>query len=328
MTLNSLTIVMYHYVRDLKNSEYPEIKGLDTACFKEQLGYIKKYYNVVSGHDLMDAVTNKTPLPPQPLLLTFDDGYIDHFTQVFPVLVKERLPACFFPPAKCILEHDLLDVNKIHFVLAATPDKRKIVDHILKFIDENRLQSGLAPSEVYWKKLAHPNRFDPAEVIFIKRVLQRELPLELRQRMINQLFNRYVTSDTTSFSQTLYMNTDQIRTLQQHGMCVGSHGYDHFWLNTLSASQQAEEIDQSLKFLASVGLDTERWMMCYPYGAYNKSLLSVLKARKCVIGLTTKVGLVALENYDPLTMSRIDTNDLPKDANTNANEWTLRALTT
>jgi len=32
-----LTIVMYHYVRELKHSRYPEIKGLAIDDFKEQI---------------------------------------------------------------------------------------------------------------------------------------------------------------------------------------------------------------------------------------------------------------------------------------------------
>jgi hypothetical protein len=35
----NLYIVMYHYVRDLKNSRYPQIKGLDINCFEEQLDF-------------------------------------------------------------------------------------------------------------------------------------------------------------------------------------------------------------------------------------------------------------------------------------------------
>ena len=32
--------IMYHYVRDLKNSEYPTIKGLDKELFEKQLAYL------------------------------------------------------------------------------------------------------------------------------------------------------------------------------------------------------------------------------------------------------------------------------------------------
>ena len=33
---NKVTIIKYHYVRDLKNSRFNEIKGLDVSLFKEQ----------------------------------------------------------------------------------------------------------------------------------------------------------------------------------------------------------------------------------------------------------------------------------------------------
>jgi len=321
-----ITVVMYHYVRELRYSRYPHIKGLSKDHFVEQIQYIRKHYNVISGPELMDAVTESTPLPPNPLLLTFDDGYIDHFTEVFPVLDKYNLPGCFFPPAKCILEHEVLDVNKIHFVLASTCEKRELVDYVLKSIDENGSHYNLLPSAAYWEKLATPNRFDPAEVVFIKRILQRELPIEFRQHIIDELFSRYVTSDKAAFSRELYMSPEQIQVLQKHEMYVGSHGYDHFWLNTLSTKQQEHEVDQSLKFLKSVGADVGRWIMCYPYGAYDDSLLSVLKARNCVVGLSTEVGIASTQQNNPLALPRIDTNDLPKDANASANEWTLKAM--
>ena len=320
-----ITIVMYHYVRNLRLSRYPEIKGLSKDNFEAQVQYIKKHYTVVSGTELIDAITGGATLPPRPLILTFDDGYIDHFTEVFPVLDRENLPGLFFPPAKCILEHKVLDVNKIHFVLACVPDKRSLVDYICKRIDENRDQYNLLTSTAYWEKLGKPSRFDHAEVMFCKNMLQVELPIELRQTITDELFSQYVASDEASFSRELYMSHDQIMVLQNHGMYIGSHGHDHFWLNTLSTQQQEWEIDQSLMFLKSVGADVNRWIMCYPYGAYNESLLAVLKSRNCVVGLTTEVGLAHLGEQNPLTLPRLDTNDLPKDSNAEENEWTVKA---
>lgn len=321
-----ITIVMYHYVRDLQHSRYPQIRGLSIDAFEAQIQYIKKHYNVISGPELMAAVVENAPLPPRPLLLTFDDGYIDHFTYVFPLLDRENLPGCFFPPAKCALEHKVLDVNKIHFVLASMPETRILIEYIFKWIDKNRAHYNLMPPAFYWEKLAKANRHDPAEVIFCKRILQRELPLKIRQILTDELFAQYVTNDETSFSRELYMDIKQVRVLQKHGMYVGSHGWDHFWLNTLSKEQQEKEVDQSLMFLKSVGADVEHWIMCYPYGAYDDSLHSVLKSRNCVVGLTTEVGLASIHKNRPLTLPRIDTNDLPKDANASANEWTLKAM--
>lgn len=321
-----LTVVMYHYVRDLHHARYPDLKSLCKDGFLAQIQYIKKHYNVISGAELMDAVVEGAPLPPHPLMLTFDDGYVDHFNNVLPVLERNDLPACFFPAAKCTVDREVLGVNKIHFVLASTRDKRKFVDYICKKIDENRFRYNLQTSTAYWEKLAKPGRFDPADVVFCKRILQRDLPRELRQALTNELFNRFVTADEASFSRELYMTFEQIRGLQASGMYVGSHGFDHYWLDTLSSQHQEREVDQSLSFLKSVGADIGRWIMCYPHGAYDKSLLAVLKSRNCIVGLTAETGLASLRDDDPLTLPRIDTNDLPKDATCTMNGWTLKAM--
>lgn len=307
----SVAIVMYHYVRELKYSRYPEIKGQSVDAFKGQIKYIKKHYNVISADDLMDAAENNGELPPQALLLTFDDAYIDHFINVFPILDAEKLPGCFFPPVKCILERRVLDVNKIHFILAATADKRQLVDSIDRAVDACRAAYDLQPRDYYWQKCAVANRFDPADVLYIKRMLQRELPEWLRTQIIEELFRKYVSADEQAFAQELYMNIEQIACLQRNGMYIGNHGFDHYWLNTLSAEQQQREIELSLQFLQRIGSDTRRWIMCYPYGAYNEPLLRLLRERHCIAGVTTQVGIADLQQDCALTLPRIDTNDLP-----------------
>ena len=67
---------MYHYVRDLSNSRYPGIKGLGIEKFAKQIQYIKKTYNVIKMEDFVDAINNKTKLPPNSALLTFDDEFL------------------------------------------------------------------------------------------------------------------------------------------------------------------------------------------------------------------------------------------------------------
>jgi len=319
-----LTILMYHYVRDLKYCRYPEIKGLAIDLFKEQIAYLKQYYNPISAYDLMDAIESGSELPPQPLLLTFDDAYIDHFTEVFPVLDKEKLSGCFFPSAKCILENIVLGVNKIHFILACVPNKSVLVNYIYQFLDENRSSYHLKSREFYWQKFGVPSRYDPAEVMFVKYMLQRELPEELRNIIIDDLFKKFVSNDEKAFSKELYMSIDQISCLQKNGMYVGSHGFNHCWLNFISEDDQRKEIDLSLEFLKKVGSDLDRWIMCYPYGAYNKSLLSILKKRNCSVGLTTKIGIADLKQDNPLILPRLNTNDLPKDSKSEPTEWTIK----
>ena len=97
-----LTVIMYHYVRELPYTRYPEIKALLTTEFKEQLAYLKKHYTFVTVSDCLSALQNEHDLPSDACLLTFDDGYIDHFITVFPILEENEIQGCFFPPAKAI----------------------------------------------------------------------------------------------------------------------------------------------------------------------------------------------------------------------------------
>ena len=95
-------------------------------------------------------------------------------------------------------------------------------------------------------------------------------------------------------------------------MYIGSHGFDHHWLDKLSAERQESEIDESLKFLETVNAPTINWIMCYPYGAYNECLIEILKKKGCALGLTTKVGIANISKGNAYTLERLDTNDFPK----------------
>ena len=111
-----LTIILYHYIRDLLNTRYPQIKGLLTSKFIGQLEYFRKYYTMVSMEDCINAYLGEVKLPKNACLLTFDDGFIDHYTTVFPILNKMEISGSFFPPAGVMLNNKLLDVHKIHFI--------------------------------------------------------------------------------------------------------------------------------------------------------------------------------------------------------------------
>lgn len=325
---NLLTIVMYHYIRDLARSRYPAIKGLGLERFRGQLDYIQRHYNVVRmGQVIAAAQGEQDALPPHPLLLTFDDGYMDHFVNALPLLADRGMEGSFFPPAKAIAEGRVLDVNKVHFVLASVSDTGEIVDFLFQALDRARQDHDLPDNRELFDRLSRDGRYDDPNTLFVKRVLQRELPEALRAELTDTLFRRFVTEDEAAFSAELYMNRAQLRYMLQAGMFLGSHGYDHYWMNTLCPVEQRREVDLSLDFLQGLGVRRDRWVMCYPYGGYNASLLEVLRERDCAVGLTTEVALAHMERHDALTLPRLDTNDLPKAGNAPVNDWTRKALT-
>jgi len=72
---NKVTIIMYYYIHDLKNSRYPKIKGLDISLFYKQIVNLKKYYNFITMEMLISAIDNNSSLPEKSVLLTFADVF-------------------------------------------------------------------------------------------------------------------------------------------------------------------------------------------------------------------------------------------------------------
>lgn len=319
--MNALTIVMYHYVRDLRASRYPEIKGLDLLRFVEQVHFLNKHYNFVRAEEVIAALNGVGSLPINPVLLSFDDAYIDHYTHVFPILDRLGIQGSFYIPVKAVTDHEVLDVNKIHFILASTQDKLALIRNLQQKMRGASGSYALESMEHYLHHFAKASRHDTAEVMFVKNMLQFALPTGLREQLVDELFVETVRMDQASFSRELYMNTDQILTMLKHGMHVGCHGYNHFWWDKLAPEALKQEVDMSFQFLDKIGVDPARRTACYPYGAHNEQARALLAQFGCQYALTTDVGLANLQNEKRLMLSRLDTNDLPKDRHAPTNQW-------
>ena len=307
----NVSIVMYHYVRDIQRSKYPGIKGLEFEGFKRQLDYLEKNYNIVSAEDLIEFSVSGKVLPSNACYLTFDDGYKDHIDFVLPELLKRNLQGSFFIPVKPVVEREMLDVNSIHFILSTCSDYSMLVSELNSLCYSYGISAD-ALNE-YWNACVTPEeRYDDEKVVYIKRMLQHGLPEEIRNNITRILFEKYVGETSRSFAEKLYLSIDDVKTLANAGMYVGSHGCKHTWLSTGTFEEQKNEIEVSLGFLEAVGATSDNWIMCYPYGDYNQDTLAILRSKKCAIGLTTNVGVAELNTSRLLELSRFDTNDFPQ----------------
>lgn len=92
-------ILMYHYVSYLPPDadKYRVDLTITPDLFLSHLAYLKEQgYETISLYQLDEALLNGVPLPAKPIILTFDDGYIDHYTNVFPALRAYGFAGTFF----------------------------------------------------------------------------------------------------------------------------------------------------------------------------------------------------------------------------------------
>ena len=307
--MHKLYIVMYYYVRDLENSRYPKIKGLKHDLFKKQMEFFKQNFNVITMEEAIAAYYESYEIPEDSMLLTFDDGYIDHYTFVYPVLKAYHMQGTFFVPGKTFTENKVLDVNKIHFILASTPIEVLMKD-LFKYLDYYRGRTFDYPSnKELFEEFAVANRFDPKEVIFLKRILQVVLPEALRNEITQKLFEKRVGVDESVLSRELYMNYDQIKCMKNDGMFIGYHGYDHYWNNKLTPLELKNDVRKGLTCLEGL-YDPSAWIMSYPYGSYNDDVISYVSGIGCKLGFTTDLGVCTIDS-EKLRLPRLDTNDFP-----------------
>ena len=300
---------MYHYVRPLKSSSYPKIKGLEVDQFVGQIEYFIKNYNFISAAQLLNSIYYNVKIPENSILITFDDGLKDHYMHVFPILKKFNIEGLFFPSGSPIENENVLDVHKIHFIIAACKSINDIKKKIFEVIKQYKDEYSLHDPNFYLSNFSQKSRFDNKETVFVKQMLQSILPKKIRHEITSYFFEKYVTKDEVNFSKELYLSQYEIKEMVEGGMYFGSHGYCHEWLDQLSKSDLDEEMAKGNEFLIKFNKNRKSWIMCYPYGRYNDLVLEKLKKQSFRAGLTVKAGNALLDRKNAFTLNRYDTND-------------------
>ena len=131
-----LPILMYHYVRPKSKRISESHNVLDLDLFDQQLDLMAKKFDFVLGNDLLALGKGGAELENK-IWLTFDDGYRDCIDYVLPSLLKKRATATVFIPTEAIFERKLLDVTKIHLLIASGNSVGEIISTSRQFYLDN-----------------------------------------------------------------------------------------------------------------------------------------------------------------------------------------------
>ena len=85
-------VLNYHMVNPMVIS-----LAIDPTDFDWQMKYLVDHgYHTISPDELYAFLEGKGTLPDRPVLITFDDGYVDNYTNAYPILKKYNLKATIF----------------------------------------------------------------------------------------------------------------------------------------------------------------------------------------------------------------------------------------
>jgi peptidoglycan/xylan/chitin deacetylase (PgdA/CDA1 family) len=89
-------MLMYHYVEYVQDKGDTIRQSLDTTPYtleEEIKTLIAGHYTFMTNAEVAEVLDGKIPLPPNPIALTFDDGYRDFYTDAYPILQKYHVKA-------------------------------------------------------------------------------------------------------------------------------------------------------------------------------------------------------------------------------------------
>ncbi len=306
---NFIYISTYHFIRKKKDKIYKNINYLDFDKFKRQINSFEKIFNIIGFDDALDVLNSKKKYNKPFVMLTFDDGYMDHYDYVLPLLVKKKIKGLFYPFANSLKKGFITDTNKIHFILAKNKKIEKIESEIIDYLKANT-NYNLKKINIA-KKIRYKNRrYDDHKVSFIKRLLQFYLPEKIRYVINDYLFCKYVTKDKLEFNELLYLKKKHLQEMKNNEMHFGSHGASHNYLGFMNNKNQNIEIKNSLIFLKKLFPEEKNFSICYPYGSFNEETIKIVKKYDFKLGLSNSFGSInLLKKNNRYALPRYDTND-------------------
>ena len=120
-------LIMYHGL--IKEQKLQNKFMISPDFFDSDLRYLKDNgYTTIFVKDLIDYVYNDIPLPPKPIMLTFDDGYYNNYLYAFPLLKKYDSKMVLAPIGKCTEQYSKIDERNAAYSHVTWNDICEMVD--------------------------------------------------------------------------------------------------------------------------------------------------------------------------------------------------------
>jgi len=299
-----LTVMMYHYVRDPGDAAEAGsgIPGMRVKAFETQLDELSTRHTFVTWRDVRMALREDRPLSGSACLLTFDDGIIDHYLNVFRILRARKLSGLFFILDRCE-SHGLVLGHKIHFLLAklGLASFRTAIWEKLNPAQRERFTQ----AEKHYQRRYPPTSTD-RRINLLKAVLQRDLSHEV-DPLLSELFEMHVGSEK-EIARPYYLTADQIQEMSAAGMHFGGHSRSHPWFDWIDAETRTAEIRASAEWLRQ--FESGPWAFAYPYGGVSKDSPELLKKHGFIAAFTTQTQF---RHSDPFLIGRLDGEEMADD---------------
>ena len=230
-----LVILYYHLVN---NKCVPHVSSLykykNTKQFIDDLDFLLKNFSPVALPDVILWNKGLGSLPPNPFLLTFDDGFREISDIINPILLDKGIPATHF------ICSAFLDNQELHYHHKAS----LLVDQIRKGVSaqvEGKIKNILINVGIISSQLSEG---------LLKIDYRGQDVLDKIAEVLQVDFQMYLNEKQP------YLTSSQVRKLIDQGFTIGAHSIDHPYYSDLTLPEQLEQTIGSVKRIRETfGLD-------------------------------------------------------------------------
>jgi peptidoglycan/xylan/chitin deacetylase (PgdA/CDA1 family) len=301
-----LLLVNYHYVRDPHAHPYPGIHPISPDAFAQQVKRLAEQFHIATPEEVETFVLQGRELPRDSVLLTFDDGLVDHAETARQILDPMGVKAVFFVCSRPLTEHRAVPVHKIHWLRAIMEPDRFRAELLACLPEEWR---GRRLSDEEEKAARSTYIYDRPQDADIKYLLNFLLPEEAVDAATSAMLNRTDVSEA-EFCRRTYMVGETLRALEAAGHRVEAHTHDHQPVTRLGAKEE-ELMGLHIRALQHILGRKPRWIS-FPFGrdwALPADPATFCRRHGFVIGVTLK-GKWVTPQHTPYALERINTNEV------------------
>ena len=252
MSKHSILNVMYHGVVTQDGTPFSPTH-LTASQFEMDLAYYKKHFNVVSMSEAFDMYRNNIIPKKKTITLSFDDGFKNNLDTALPILEKYGLKTTFFISGICTQDMETRSLWTEYINTLNYYHRNEVVE-----IDRYKFT----------------NLYDSQNDVYLVNYI-KGLNKETRDKTMNDLIARY---DLNTKIRTIpdewwkIMTLDELKKFSRSKMVdIGSHGYFHYNMESLSSNEIDVELKSS-KDLLEAAIDKPVISIAYPDGSYNKQI--------------------------------------------------------
>ena len=257
---HGLLIINYHYIREMDQYPYPGIHPLEPQAFKAQVKWLKDRYHMATPHEVEHFYYGGKTLAGPSILLTFDDGLVEHGTLVEEVLRPLQIKAVFFISSRPLLESRASMVHKIHWLRASSPPE------VFRKEFFSLLPDKMPPAKTgdgIREKALRTYPYDTPENAKLKYLINFQLPHDTVDSITSIMVeDRGILEH--EFCEKFYMPPSQVRILHEAGHMIGCHGHSHAPFSVLKKNALEMELKTSTDYFEGLLGRKPSWVS-YPF---------------------------------------------------------------